>query len=91
MLKYKGQIEGKTMNEAGTVAYSCAETVPSSRLQPLYRTEFEDSRAMLGESIRLGEATLPQILAHRALTDYWHGRLDRSALMNRLAHIEARS
>ena len=84
MLKYQGQTEGKTMNEARTVDYISSIAVPS-------RDEFEDSRAALGATIRAGTATEKTLLAHRALTDYWNGKLDRWALMNRLAQIEARS
>ncbi len=71
------------MNTDGTSGNISAEAVPS-------REEFEDQRAELGSIIRAGGASTKQLLAHRALTDYWNGKCERSALMNRLEHIEAR-
>jgi LytS/YehU family sensor histidine kinase len=62
------------------------QTVADPEME-LFRIQHDN----LSAKIRAQEAGLKDILLHRAMTDFLHGRLDKHALYNRLAHIEARS
>ena len=73
-----------TMNGPETWAHIGA--MAQEPAMELFRIQHDN----LSAKIRAQEAGLKDILLHRAMTDFLHGRLDKHALYNRLAHIEAR-